>query len=796
MSEPPRQKWIARALLLIGAAAGLAWLGSLDLPRRISSDVLDLVPVDERSPELSMVRSLAGQQEARVLLAAVRVERRAGEDPKARAARCDRAAAVFAGALAASPATAKAMPLSDTKPRDALASEVFSRRFDLLLPGWLDVRRHEYAAAAVKVPWPAWLADRTSADLEAYLSGPEAMAAQDILASDPLLLVPGLVGRMGGLSEAGLTEGRSGDSALVWAQSKASPLSPEGQGPVEAAVASALAAARAAEPGTQLRWTGIGRFAAASRVRIERELTTLNLLSLALVVLVAAACVRRVQRAVHLVPVVLGSLLGAWVAVTATWQHVHILVFVVGSLLAGVAVDYGFYLYLQPLRSPGEPYMDRAARLIRPLLASALTTVIGFSFLLWSELPLIRQVGIFVSAGLICALATALLWFAQLDDSHLDTRAFVRRRAPAGGPGVRTAARALLAAGALVALIGPWRLQWRDDIRELEIPTPELKANDAEVRALFGETEGRTVYLTRGRTPAEARASLQSFLAWHARAYPESGTASLGYALPTEDEWAHLPEALASLSGFEGDLRSALAKKGFEPGAFDPFFEAWRAELARTTRPTYDELVQGLAGTLTGPLASLLHISPEASWFVTIAEHAPAEEPPADTNTVTDSQLQNLNRLFSRYRVSALRLSSVGLGFVGASVFVLYGLRRGVRIFAIPAGACLFAFGLFGLAGATLNLFNLLGAFLGVCLSHNYAIFTAESQARGEEPPPSIRMSAVAAASSFGVLALSRIPVVAALGSTVAVIVLSALAIIELSPLASAGNIPKRQKAP
>ncbi len=185
-------------------------------------------------------------------------------------------------------------------------------------------------------------------------------------------------------------------------------------------------------------------------------------------------------------------------------------------------------------------------------------------------------------------------------------------------------------------------------------------------------------------------------------------------------------------------------------------------------------------------MSSLLRVGPDSSWFVTLSEQGPGPEPPPSTSTVTDSQLQNLNSLFSRYRVSALQLSSVGLAFVGASVFVLYGIRRGVCIFAIPTGACLFAFGIFGLAGATLNLFNLLGAFLGVCLSHNYAIFSAESQNRGEEPPPSIRMSAAAAASSFGVLALSHIPVVAALGSTVAVIVLAALAITELTPLASA----------
>jgi predicted exporter len=793
--EPPRQKWTARVILLAGAAAGIAWLASLNLEQKISTDVLDLVPVDERSPELSMVRTLAGQEEARVLLLAIRVPAKPGEAADARAKRSDRAAAVFAGELASSGAVAQAMALSDTGPRDKLAAAVFSQRMELLLPGRLAERRREYDGARAAVPWHAWLAERTAADLEAYLAKPEAVAAQDIVTSDPLLLVPGLVGRMDALSGAGLGEGRSGDYSLVWAASRQSPLSPGGQHPVFDAVDRALERTRAAEPGAELRWTGIGRFAAASRERIERELATLNLLSLGLVILVAAVCVRRVYRAAHLVPVVLGSLLGAWVAVTATWERVHILVFVVGSLLAGVAVDYGFYLYLQPRSRPGEPYRERARRLIRPLLASALTTVIGFSFLLWSELPLIRQLGVFVSAGLVCALVTALLWFAQVDDSFLETRDFVRRRLSGSHPWLRRGARAALAAGALVALAGPWRLHWRDDIRELEIPTPELTANDAEVRALFGETGGRTVYLTRGATPAEARASLADFLAWHAGAYPDSRAATLGYALPTEEEWRALPGEFASLGGFEDELRAALGRHGFEPGAFGPFFSAWRAEAARRSRPSYDQLVSQLAAELHGPAASLIHVGPGACWFVTVAEQSAGPEPPASTHTVTDSQLQNLNELFSRYRVSALRLSLAGLAFVGASVLALYGLRRGAAIFAIPLGACLFAFGLFGLAGATLNLFNLLGAFLGVCLSHNYAIFSAESRLRGEPPPPSIRMSAAATASSFGVLALSRIPVVAALGSTVAVIVLAALAMTELTPLASAGK-PAKDPSP
>jgi predicted exporter len=787
--EPARQKWIARALLLAGTAAAAAWLGSIDLGRRISTDVLDLIPSDERSPELSMVRELAGQEEARVILVALEVPARAGETPAARASAAAGAGDAFASALARSPSIAQALLLSDSGPRDALGAAIFAQRMDLLLPAWLEARRSDFERLHPALPWPSWLAERAAADLEGYLAKPEAMAAQDIITADPLLLVPGLVARMGDVSGPGLSPGPSPGRALIWARSRASPLTPEGQGPVFDAVAAALGEVRRQVPDARIQWTSIGRFAAASRARIEHELSLLNLLSLACVVAVAAACVRRAWRALQLVPVVLGSLLGAWAVTTAAWDRVHILVFVVGSLLAGVAVDYGFYLYLQPRQRPDEPYLERARRLIRPLLASALTTVIGFSFLLWSELPLIRQLGVFVSAGLICALATALLWFAQLDDSTLETRPFVRRRAAHPGAPARRASRALLALGAAIALLGPWRLHWRDDIRELQIPAPALEANDARVRALFGEGADKTVFLSRGTTPAEARDHLEAFLRWRDGTHPATAAATLGYAMPTQAQWSGFPARLESLGAFEEDFRSALERHGFDASGFSPFFEAWRSERREAGRRSYGQVAEALSGSLKGPYSFLFHVGPGVSWFATLAERTPGEDPPREMQTVTDEQLQNLNQLFSRYRASALRLSSVGLAFVGASVFLLYGIRRGARIFAIPAGACLFAFGVFGVAGATLNLFNLLGAFLGVCLSHNYAIFTAESQGRGEEPPPSIRMSAVAAASSFGVLSLSRIPVVASLGSTVAIIVLAALAITELTPLATSRDV-------
>lgn len=769
MQALARRKLLARLLLGGALLLSLAWFLHTDFSKKISTNVLDLIPDGERSPELALTRSLASDKQVRVALFIL-------DAPS----RPDEAARAFIASLSASPAFAAVLPLADTTSRDALGKRIFDERFRLLLPGWLAAQRTAFEsshASGNATDWPSWLAEKIASDLEAFMATPESLAFEPLLPSDPLLLVPGAVNRFGSLADSA----QSDSTGLIWAQLADSPLTEAGQAPAFAAIETALAAARSVDPATKLRWTAVNRFAAASRSLIEGEMKRLNTISLVAVLLIAALCVRRIHKTFHLAPVILGSLLAAWIATTLCFDRVHVLVFVVGALLAGVAVDYGFYLYLQPLRSPGETYADKVRRLLKPLLSSALTTVIGFSLLLFSELPLLRQLGVFVGAGLLGALVTALLWFAQIDHVMLETRAFARARLSAG-PRARPLLFGLLALAALITIVGSWRITWRDDIRLLQIPSPELTANDSAVRARFGDGADRAFYLTSGETPTAARDALARFQAWHAAAFPGTDSASLGLLFPSPAEWSALPAQLAGLSTLEKNLRPALVRHGFDDEAFSPFFAAWPS--AFTSPPAYGAFVADFARGIQGPPSLLLSVTPQITWFATLATHAPGAEPPPETATIGTNQLESLNRLFNRYRAGALHLSLAGLGFVGLSVLVPYGLRRGLRIFALPAGSCFFVFGLFGLAGHPLNLFHLLGAFLGVCLSHNYAIFSVDNLARGDTPPPSIRLSALTTAASFGVLATSAIPVVAALGLTVTLIVLTSLLAVELQPLA------------
>jgi len=760
---------LARLLLLVVALLGGIRLLTFDYPGRVSTSVIDLVPVDERSPELTLLRTLASERQARVLLFGLSRDGQLGEPPV-------QAARQFADLLRQSPLFAEVTVLPDTATNDSLAQFLADRRLDLLLPGWL--ARQERAFATSGRPqdqYSGWLAETTADALDSFLLRPEASSLQQLIVSDPLLLVPGLARRAGIMSPA--TGSIANGGVRVWALLAVSPLSPEGQEPVFRVIDGALSDLQASDPAITLEWTGVNRFAAASESRIRGELTLFNVLALAAVAGITLIFVQRAWRALHLLPVILFSMLGGWLGVTLAFERVHILVFVVGALLIGVASDYGFHIYLQPAHAADEPYRLRLRRLLKPLLTCCLTTVIGFSLLLLSELPLIRQIGVFVSAGLFAALGSAMLYFAQVRDPWLPTRPIARRRVGRlSGYG-----RIIVGIAALAVVgIGFSRLEWRDDIRELEVPNPALEAGDQRVRAMFGEGPGQTVYASRGDSLAEARAALDRFTTWHESAFPDASVVSTAQILPAPAELEALPDRLAKLRDFGPRLREALEAHGYAADAFAPFFSDWDALLGRETPPAFAELATEFESRLRGPLGLGIFTAGASTWLISVADHPPGSEPPVETSTLETSQLQSLNSLFARYRESAFRLSLLGLGLLGISVIVLYGPARGMRIFLVPAGSCLLAFGLLGLLHGNLNLFHLLGALLGVCLSHDYAIFTAEKSGPDGAPPISIRLSALTTAASFGVLSLSSIPVVAALGATVALIVIVALALVEL----------------
>jgi len=118
--------------------------------------------------------------------------------------------------------------------------------------------------------------------------------------------------------------------------------------------------------------------------------------------------------------------------------------------------------------------------------------VAGFTLLLFSELPFLRQLGVFVGAGLVCALLAAVVYFSTVRNPYLEARVF--RFGPGLPAGMRRGIRWLLIAGWMVALPGLALLTWKDDIRELEIPSRSLSGKmRGSAPSLASRATGRSI---------------------------------------------------------------------------------------------------------------------------------------------------------------------------------------------------------------------------------------------------------------------------------------------------------------
>ena len=391
----------------------------------------------------------------------------------------------FAAALSRSPALRRGGAAHDDDgpaDRDRLGRRPSSKRrlFTLLAcpPGWAGrqrrVRRDRPAAAGNSSPW---LAERAAARPRGLSCGARRpLAMQDLIPEDPPAAGsaaprPGTPVR----SDAPAAPARR-DCALVWARI-AGPRRSRMQGSGRSSRRSWLALARIrARTGPASRAALVGgrtasprRAGPGSKAKIKRAQSRL------------LARDRRARggrlplrprgcgRLLHLVPVI--------AAPSSAPGRSSTLVFPNGCTSWSSSIGSPLERRRHRLRflhlHAAAPSARRALRgearggSSSRSLASCLTTVIGFSLLLWSDLPLIRQVGLFVSAGLLCALGAAMLYFGQLDQPFLEARSSFGRGPASGGGTPRRSRKWLRAVAGLavaVALVGPWRLHWRDDV--------------------------------------------------------------------------------------------------------------------------------------------------------------------------------------------------------------------------------------------------------------------------------------------------------------------------------------------
>ncbi len=621
--------------------------------------------------------------------------------------------------------------------------------------------------------------------------------------------------------------------AVLMAQTKAAGIDLDAQ---QRAMESALHAfetakqetANAADASVQL--SGPGVFSALSRERIKSDATRFSTIATALVIMLVWWVYRSPRVvALGLLPVATGVLAGI-AAVALVFGSVHGITLGFGATLIGEAVDYGIYLFTlirrdnqsnEHINSATDVVENSSAhrtmKLIWPTLRlGVMTSICGFSAMMLSDFPGLQQLGVFSVAGLIAAvlatrfvLPNLLPHDFQIRDGSLGQKlASLAHAAPRLRRPLTFAVIALVAAGVINR-----QSLWNDDISNLSPISLSEQKRDEELRTALGAPDVRFMVVTES---ADLETTLQAAekAAVALAALRDAGLIrsfdTPTQFLPSEAAQNARKQALPAADTLRARLDEAVVSAGFSRNVFEPFLTDVEATRTRPLvhRSTLDGTqlatkVDALLVQKPNRVTAILpiqgmHEDQESQQKVIAAMAALGAPNASGALALPNIRLMDMktetNELYQTYRHQALAYALAGVVAIALLLWVTTrSISRTARLLLPLAAAVIVTAATLLALGVSLSIFHLVALLLVIGVGSNYVLFFDQQLTKDGSLAPvmlSLVVCNLSTVFGFGVLALSSMPVLKAIGGTVAIGAVMSLvfAAVYLQPAAAQNN--------
>jgi predicted exporter len=530
---------------------------------------------------------------------------------------------------------------------------------------------------------------------------------------------------------------------------------------------------RDVDPEARLLAAGVVLHAAAATRQAGSEMNLIGLGSL-LGAFFLIGFVFQSARALKLIAVsLLSGAISALFAAFLIFDRVHLITLVFGASLIGVAVDYAILVFAQHLGNE-EPVWERHRRLLPTLCMVLLTPALAYLALALTPFPGLKQMASFAVCGIFGAWASVVCFYPWLLPATLPLpkNAGLLTRLLERWPRWRNTAPAWGIALCLSAFTvgGIAQLRVNDDIRGLFSGDAALMDEHRQVAEIMRLPSPAQMFLVSADTP---EALLQNEEALIARLRPLVAANKIG-GYEAVSRW--LPslkkqkEARALQEGLRSSREQVAAELELPPEWSKPSFpddfltpEIWRSNeisapfraLWLGARPDgggqqYSSMVllKGLAGTeAAAELAAL------------------AAREPAIPGVEWANQTEEISSLMARYRVLLTKTLLLACFFV-SYLLTPFFKGRVWRIVTPVIAAGGISLAVMGYLGIPLQLLSILALLLTLGMGVDYAIFL---QARRTHAHTLLATTLAASLTllSFGLLALSATPALHALGLTV-----------------------------
>jgi predicted exporter len=611
---------------------------------------------------------------------------------------------------------------------------------------------------------------------------------QGSLPSDPTGELMTLMGQLAGTNAPPQTYdavwfSNGAKRALLLVYTRAAAFDIDGQQHAMSVIHEAFDHARAAVPGAQtvrLLETGPGVFGVDTRNMTRQDVTRLSLMAV-----VGAVCfllfAYRSPRVLllGLLPVASGALV-AIAAVSLSFGFVHGVTLGFGVTLIGESVDYAIYLFTQT--ACGDRARDTLARIWPTLRLGALTSIVGFSAMLFSSFVGFAQLGLFSIGGLVAAAGTTRFVLPHLvPHNFFATGADVLARPLWIVMQYRRFVRLLIvivvlaAVGVLATHRGSF---WDESLSDVSpIPSAD-QALDKSLRHDLGMSDLRyfVVFRTNDEQQAlEESEVLAGTLSKQVAEHRLGGFRVPSTILPSDRLQERRQAAIPDRTTLRARLDQALGDLPFAPDVFEPFLHD---VVAAKTAPLVT--LTSLPPALSLQLQSML-VRWRGGWIVIAPLHGVADPirvgaaiaalgPPGARLVDLHHETDRLLLIFQR---EATALAVIGsLAIVAVLLVGLRSLPRAARVVIPLAAAVLVTAALLSLGSGRLSIFMIFGFLLIVAVGSNYCLFFERSEnevAVQRRSVASVALANLCTVSAYGLMSCSRIPVLHDIGMTVAI---------------------------
>jgi len=490
--------------------------------------------------------------------------------------------------------------------------------------------------------------------------------------------------------------------------------------------------------------------------------------------------VYRDGRAGFIVLIPFAASVPALAAAAAVFDSFSYMVVGFGSVIAGIAIDYGIHTYVAVRGGGGA----RALRLLRrPVVLSMLTTLCVFVAFCFSSIPAYRQLGVFASIAILLSLVYAF-W-------ALPHAVKPAQRSLCGAADARTAAwtpspdaaRRVVALGAALLLAGVWltaRLRFDADVAKLDGTPQATLDEEARAIAVWGGGESRAAILAVESPDAATALRLNDRIydGLLAAGVDPGAISSLTPVSPSDatrrarrHAWsAYWTDARSR--AFRDDLARVAVELEFSDQAFDSFwtlFDDWRrapaADADDDAPPSFLEpLRDRFIHTRDGATRVVTFIPDEPRALA--AARRVQQEIPALRVISRTAFSRALSNTFSR---EVLRISLLA-GLLIALVTVAAIRHAGmVLLSAVPAATgVIWGGGAMALLGLPLNVSNLVAGIivLGLCIDYGICMVYARARGMSRDVFRAVTLSAATTVLGAAALLLARHPAFFSIGVT------------------------------